>query len=113
MIDADDGKLAATTEYFWDVLKTVFDPELGVNIVDLGLVYAIDLKSGGGEKFDVAIEMTLTSPWCPLADTIAADAKFALMDTKKCSTVAVNFVFDPPWNADMITAEGKMHLGLF
>lgn len=101
------------TEYFWDILKGVYDPEIGVNIVDLGMVYAVDLKNGDGEKFEVAVEMTLTSPGCPLADVIADEVKVAIGDTGKCSNVTVNFVFDPPWNSDMITMEGKMQLGLF
>ncbi|MDR2603175.1 MAG: iron-sulfur cluster assembly protein [Puniceicoccales bacterium] len=110
MIESDNS--TAMVEYFWDILKTVYDPEIGVNIVDLGMVYAIDVKSGEGSKFDVNIEMTLTSPGCPLADVIAENVKSAIRDTGKCSKVDVNFVFDPPWNADMITAEGKMQLGL-
>ncbi|MDR1433440.1 MAG: metal-sulfur cluster assembly factor [Puniceicoccales bacterium] len=108
-----EGSIACATEYFWDILKGVYDPEIGVNIVDLGMVYAVDLKSADGEKFDVTIEMTLTSPWCPLADTIADEVKAAIGNTGKCSNVAVSFVFDPPWHIDMITTEGKMQLGIF
>ncbi|MDR1457644.1 MAG: iron-sulfur cluster assembly protein [Puniceicoccales bacterium] len=110
MIENDNS--TAAVEYFWDVLKTVYDPEIGVNIVDLGMVYAIDAKNCQGDKWDVNVEMTLTSPGCPLADVIAENVKSAIRDTGKCSKVDVNFVFDPPWNADMITAEGKMQLGL-
>jgi metal-sulfur cluster biosynthetic enzyme len=112
MTDENDNTLIGATEYFWDILKTVYDPEIGVNIVDLGLVYAVDLKNSGNEKFDVSIEMTLTTPWCPLADVIAEEAKSAVSNTGKSSRVDVNFTFDPPWNADMITAEGKMQLGI-
>ncbi|MDR2738122.1 MAG: metal-sulfur cluster assembly factor [Puniceicoccales bacterium] len=111
-MDANDGELCGTTEYFWDVLKTVYDPEIGVNIVDLGLVYAIDLEASDGGKFDVGVAMTLTTPWCPLAGVIVDEVKIAISNTGKCSRVDVNFTFDPPWNADMITAEGKMQLGI-
>jgi metal-sulfur cluster biosynthetic enzyme len=104
--------IAVVTEYFWDVLKSVNDPEIGVNVVDLGMIYAIDLKNDGEGKFDASVEMTLTSPGCPLADLIADNVKSALWRTDQCSKVEVNFVFDPPWNPDMITAEGKMYLGL-
>ncbi|MDR1173527.1 MAG: iron-sulfur cluster assembly protein [Puniceicoccales bacterium] len=108
----ENDNSTAAVEYFWDILKAVYDPEIGVNIVDLGMVYAIDIENCRGDKFDVDIEMTLTSPGCPLADVIAENVKSAIRDTGKCSKVDVNFVFDPPWNADMITAEGKMQLGL-
>ncbi|MDR2778899.1 MAG: iron-sulfur cluster assembly protein [Puniceicoccales bacterium] len=107
-----NDNITAAVEYFWDVLKTVYDPEIGVNIVDLGMVYAIDINGHRNDKFDVNVEMTLTSPGCPLADIIAENVKSAIMDTGKCSKVDVNFVFDPPWNADMITVEGKMQLGI-
>jgi metal-sulfur cluster biosynthetic enzyme len=108
----ENDNSTAAVEYFWDVLKTVYDPEIGVNIVDLGMVYTIDVKNFKGDKFNVNIEMTLTSPGCPLADIIAENVKSVVRNTGKCSKVDVNFVFDPPWNADMITAEGKMQLGL-
>jgi metal-sulfur cluster biosynthetic enzyme len=101
----------ATTEYLWEVLKTVRDPEIGVDIVNLGMVYGIDLERRG-EKFTATVTMTLTSPGCPLADYIAADVRDTIEGTGKCSPVTVDFVFDPPWNPDMITAEGKMQLGL-
>jgi metal-sulfur cluster biosynthetic enzyme len=110
-MDDGDGEISSTTEYLWDVLKTVQDPEMGVSIVDLGMVYAIDLTRDG-EKFTSTVGMTLTSPWCPLADHIAAEVRNAIEGTGKCSSTVVNFVFDPPWNPDMITAEGKMQLGL-
>jgi len=104
--------IAIAEEYFWDVLKTVYDPEIGVNIVDLGMVYAIDLKICEDGKFEISFEMTLTSPGCPLADVIAENVKSAVMNTGKTLKVDVIFVFDPPWNADMIAADGEMHLGL-
>jgi metal-sulfur cluster biosynthetic enzyme len=107
----DDGAIDRLAEYLWDILKTVHDPEIGVSIVDLGMVYAIDLERDG-EKFAATVEMTLTSAGCPLADHIAANVREAVEGTGKCSSARVNFVFDPPWNPDMITAEGKMQLGL-
>jgi metal-sulfur cluster biosynthetic enzyme len=110
---AEDSNITCMTEYFWDLLKTVCDPEIGVNVVDLGMVYAIDLKKSDNGLFNVDIEMTLTSPWCPLADVIADEVKSTILGTGKCGKVEVNFVFDPPWNRDMITDEGKMQLGLF
>ncbi|MDR3143970.1 MAG: metal-sulfur cluster assembly factor [Puniceicoccales bacterium] len=113
MIDDNDSEITGLVEYFWDLLKTVHDPELGVNVVDLGLIYAIDLKRNASGGISAAVEMTLTTVGCPLADVIAGEVKTAILSGGKCSDVSVNFVFDPPWNADMMTAEGKMQLGLF
>ncbi|MDR1595904.1 MAG: iron-sulfur cluster assembly protein [Puniceicoccales bacterium] len=107
-----DSNVSCATEYFWDILKSVYDPEVGVNIVDLGMVYAVDLTNYCDGKFDALVEMTLTSPVCPLADVIADEVKFAMANTGKCSKIDVRFVFDPPWNQDMISVEGKMHLGI-
>ena len=104
--------ISAETEYFWDVLKTIFDPEIGVNIVDLGLVYEVNINKQEDGKFNVNIKMTLTSPTCPLADIIFDEIKSTINDTGKASNVDVGLVFDPPWNKDMITADGKMQLGL-
>ncbi|MDR1401475.1 MAG: iron-sulfur cluster assembly protein [Puniceicoccales bacterium] len=111
MTNSSDN-ISCMTEYFWDVLKSVQDPEIGVNVVDLGMIYAVDLQNYANGKFEVGIEMTLTSPACPLADEIADEIKFAITNTGKCSKAEVRFVFDPPWNIDMMTAEGKMQLGL-
>jgi metal-sulfur cluster biosynthetic enzyme len=99
------------TEFLWQQLKTVTDLEVYVNLVDLGLVYAvsaIDEKDG----YSVSVDVTLTSPGCPLADTIIRDIEEALSAVDRCKNVRVNLVFDPPWNRDMITEAGLMELGL-
>jgi metal-sulfur cluster biosynthetic enzyme len=101
----ENDNVTAMVEYSWDILRTVCNPEIRVNIVDLGIFYAIDVKNYKDGKFDVNVEMTLTSPGCPLAGMIAEKVKSAIMDTGKCFNVDVNFVFDPPWNIDMIIAE--------
>ena len=106
-----DDEISCLTEYFWDTLKAVVDPEIGVSVVDLGMVYSIDVNMRDGHVV-VVVEMTLTSPTCPLCDAIIDDVKNTLLSTKKCREVDVNITFDPPWNQDMITAEGKMQLGL-
>jgi metal-sulfur cluster biosynthetic enzyme len=112
-MEPNDSGIACAAEYFWDILKTVYDPEIEVNIVDLGIVYAVDVDNSTDGKFAVTVEMTLTSPGCPLADVIIGEVRAAIHGTGKCSKVEVNLVFDPPWNVDMITAEGKMQLGMF
>ena len=96
----------------WEALKKVFDPEIPVNIVDLGLVYSLETKERleGGYKIDM--DMTLTAPGCGMGPAIAEDAKGQLERVPGVSEAEVNIVCDPPWNQDMITEEGKMVLGL-
>jgi metal-sulfur cluster biosynthetic enzyme len=98
-------------EFLWQRLKTVVDPEIFVNIVDLGLVYAVNV-SGDPENCSISVDVTLTSPGCPLADTIMGEIREALLSVGWCKNVTVNLVFDPPWNKNMITEVGLMELGL-
>ena len=99
-------------ETLWEALKTVFDPEIPVNIVDLGLVYSMESSDheNGGNKVDV--QMTLTAPGCGMGPVIAEDAKTRLESVPGVTEASVDIVWDPPWNHDMITEEGKMVLGL-
>lgn len=101
------------TDFIWICLKGVFDPEVGVNIVDLGLVYDVSVVYKSDNHFVVNIKMTLTSPTCPLADVIIEDIKRTISMIDCCKSVEVEIVFDPPWHRDMITENGKMELGLF
>ena len=96
----------------WEQLKNVYDPEIPVNIVDLGLVYdmAAETKSEGGTT--VTVKMTLTAPGCGMGPTIAADAQSRLMTIPGVEDARVDLVWDPPWNQDMISLEGKMKLGM-
>ncbi len=89
-------------------LRTVFDPEIPVNVYDLGLIYSIDVK----ETLDVEIEMTLTAPGCPMADYIVNEVKEKvemIQDVKNC---VVNLVFDPAWDKDMMSEEAQLELGM-
>ena len=95
----------------WEQLKLVFDPEIPVNIVDLGLVYDCAIKEEEGQK-NVEVKMTLTAPGCGMGPAIAEDAKGQLERVPGVSEAEVNIVWDPPWNQDMISEEGKMVLGL-
>lgn len=88
------------------MLKTVFDPEIPVNVYDLGLIYKIDVNGN-----DVAIDMTLTAPCCPMADFIAEDVKQKVQSVKGVENVTVNIVYDPVWNKDMMSEEAKLELG--
>jgi probable FeS assembly SUF system protein SufT len=96
----------------WDQLKTCFDPEIPVNIVDLGLVYAMELtpQPDGTQKVDV--KMTLTAQGCGMGATIAIDAKQKIMTIAGISEANVDIVWDPPWNPQMISPEGRERLGL-
>ena len=90
------------------MLKTVFDPEIPVNIYDLGLIYKIEVDNAGA----ATIDMTLTSPNCPMADFIIEDIKMKVESVKNITAVTVNLVFDPPWDRDMMSEEAKLELGL-
>lgn len=95
----------------WAQLKTVYDPEIPVNIVDLGLVY--DCRLTGEDEEKVAeVKMTLTAPGCGMGPTIAADAQSKIMSLEAIKDAKVELVWDPPWNQDMISEEGRMKLGM-
>ena len=95
----------------WEQLKTVFDPEIPVNIVDLGLVYDCSIAEEEGET-NVEVKMTLTAPGCGMGPTIAADAQSKILMIDEVANARVDLVWDPPWNQDMISEEGKMKLGM-
>jgi len=103
---------APDPEAIWAQLRMVFDPEIPVNIVDLGLVYSMDVskQDDGGFKVDVA--MTLTAPGCGMGPAIAEDAKGKILLVPGVSTADVRITWEPSWNQSMISEEGKMKLGL-
>lgn len=90
-----------------EMLKTVYDPEIPVNVYDLGLIYKIDVT----DNFDVNIDMTLTAPNCPAADFIIEDIQQKIESIHGVNTANVNLVFEPEWNKDMMTDEAKLDLG--
>lgn len=98
--------------YLWEQLKTVYDPEIPVNIVDLGLVYSLIVTEAEENQFVVDMAMTLTAPGCGMGPAIAADAKERLMNCPGVADARVELVWDPPWSQEMISEEGKMELGL-
>lgn len=95
----------------WEQLKSVFDPEIPVNIVDLGLVYDCSVKPED-DRTIIEVKMTLTAPGCGMGPTIAADAQSRIMTLEEMDDAAVELVWDPPWNQGMISIEGKMKLGM-
>ena len=91
-----------------EVLRTVFDPEIPVNIYDLGLIYRIELTE---ENSVLSIDMTLTAPNCPAADFIVEDVRQKLEGITGIERVEVNLVFEPEWDKNMMSEEAKMELG--
>ena len=89
------------------MLKTVFDPEIPVDIYNLGLIYGIDLDDEG----NLHIDMTLTAPNCPAADFLVDDARIKLESIEGVKSVYIRIVFEPEWNKDMMTEEAKLDLG--
>lgn len=100
----------ATEDMVREALKEVYDPEIGVNIVDLGLVYDLDIKEDGL----VDITMTLTTPMCPLSEYIESEVQNNLVGTVPGVTGAhVNLVWTPPWNPSMMSEDAKLELGFW
>ncbi|MBP3471179.1 MAG: DUF59 domain-containing protein [Paraprevotella sp.] len=90
-----------------EMLKTVYDPEIPVNIYDLGLIYKVDLTDEG----ELTVDMTLTAPNCPAADFIMEDVRMKLESVEGVKHAVVNLVFEPEWDKDMMSEEAKMELG--
>ncbi|MGN1262719.1 MAG: iron-sulfur cluster assembly protein [Prevotella sp.] len=90
-----------------DVLRTVYDPEIPVNIYDLGLIYKVDVKDNG----DVDIDMTFTAPSCPAADFILEDVRQKVDGVKGVENATVNLVFEPEWDQRMMSEEARVELG--
>lgn len=95
-----------------DQLKHCYDPEIPVNIVDLGLVYGCEIKPTEESKVRVDVQMTLTAPGCGMGPAIAADAREKILALPNVEDAEVSLVWDPPWNQEMISEEGKMKLGM-
>ena len=96
-------------------LKKVIDPELFVNIVDLGLIYVVDLKEKEGDdaSTDVTIEMTMTSPACPAGPQLIANSKQVVSQMEGVGEVEVKIVMEPPWSPDRMTDDARDQLGIF
>ena len=105
--DMDAQKHLELEEKIVAMLKTVFDPEIPVDIYNLGLIYKIDLSDSG----DLTVDMTMTAPTCPMADFIMEDARQKLESIDGIGTVTLNLVFEPEWNKDMMSEEAKLEIG--
>lgn len=90
-----------------EMIKTVYDPEIPVNIYDLGLIYKIDVADNG----DTVIDMTLTAPNCPAVDFIVEDVRQKVESVEGITSATINIVFEPEWDKDMMSEEAKLELG--
>lgn len=90
-------------------LKDVYDPEIPVNIYDLGLIYNVDID----ESNKASIIMTLTAPGCPVADMLVEDVRQAALSVENIETADVDLIFDPPWDKSMMSEEARLELGFF
>ena len=90
-------------------MRSVYDPEISVNIYDLGLIYAIKIN----EQCDVLVDMTLTSPACPVAGSLPGQVECAIKTVEGVNEVQVNLVWDPPWGQERMTDDAKLTLGLY
>ena len=89
-------------------ISTIFDPEIPVNIYDLGLIYDVEVS----DNFDVSIEMTLTSPNCPVAESLPVEVEETVLKIPKIKSCKVNITFEPPWTKDMMSEEARLELGI-
>lgn len=90
-----------------EVLKTIYDPEIPVDVFELGLIYEVNID----EEKNVVIDMTLTSPNCPVAETMPKEVEEKVSAIEGVNSAKVNIVFDPPWDKDMMSEEAKLELG--
>ena len=98
-----------TEDHIVQMLRTVYDPEIPVNVFDLGLIYRIDFNAESGV---LDLDMTLTAPGCPMADYIMEDVRQKVLTIEEVKEAHVNIVFEPEWNESMMSDEAKAELGL-
>ena len=99
-------------EKIWDQMKTVFDPEIPINVVDLGLIYDCRLNKSDNDYFIIEIDMMLTAPGCGMADVLVADIKERIEMMPRVASVKVELVLDPPWSMEMMSEVARLEAGL-
>ncbi len=107
--DPTDADIEAV---IWQQLKTCYDPEIPVNIVDLGLIYRCEVDALAGGQRSVAVDMTLTAPGCGMGEILVQDAQEKIAVIPTVANVNVQLVFDPPWNQSMMSDEARLQTGL-
>jgi len=106
-MDTANSKALGLEKQVEDTIRTIYDPEIPVNIFELGLVYEIDVD----EQKKVKISMTLTSPHCPAAESLPGEVEYKVQEIPGVSGVEVEIVWDPPWTPDMMSEAAKLQLG--
>jgi probable FeS assembly SUF system protein SufT len=106
------GEQHVNDKMIWDTLRTCFDPEIPVNVVDLGLIYDMQLTELPNGNARVDVKMTLTAPGCGMGSVIAGDAQIKLLNLPGIEDASVEIVWDPPWHHSMISEAGRKNLGL-
>ena len=96
----------------WEQMKTVYDPEIPINVVDLGLIYTCEIKKSDANEYSVTIEMTLTAPGCGMADILVEDIKERVEMLPRIAKVEVALVLDPPWSMEMMSETARLEAGL-
>jgi metal-sulfur cluster biosynthetic enzyme len=109
----EEHNMTVTEDAVREELKRVIDPELFVNIIDLGLVYVVDVKEATDGQSDVHIEMTMTSPMCPAGPQLIAQSKQFVSQIAGVANVDIKIVMSPPWTPDCMTEDARDQLGIF
>ena len=108
----DDGNLVVDSETIWARLRTCYDPEIPVNIVDLGLVYECEVDEAEDGTYNVKVRMTLTAPGCGMGQVLVDDVEYAVKNIPGVVDTDINLVFDPAWGPDRMTEVARLELGL-
>ncbi len=108
----DNATDADIETVIWEQLKTCYDPEIPVDIVNLGLIYRCDVESLPDGQRSVSVDMTLTAPGCGMGDVLVQDAREKIAIIPSIADASVELVFDPPWNVGMMTEEARLQTGL-
>ena len=104
----DDGKISE--QQVWDALETIYDPEIPINLVSLGLIYKVDIDQ---DTHTITIDMTLTAPGCGMGLVLVGDVEYRVSLVPHVKNVKVDLVFDPPWSRDMMSEEAQLEAGVF
>lgn len=107
--NASDADIEAVV---WDQLRTCYDPEIPVDIVNLGLIYRCEIEALGNGERNVSIDMTLTAPGCGMGEVLVEDAREKVAIVPTINSVQVELVFDPPWNTSMMSEEARLQTGM-
>lgn len=114
--EADDARPSVggpfDEELVWEQLRNCYDPEIPINIVDLGLIYGLEVSEASSGGKDVDVKMTLTAPGCGMGPSLAADAQRRILEVAGVESASVELVWDPPWSPDRISSAGREKLGM-